>query len=129
MSTNSSTSSDTLSTKLGESNYHSWAIKMKALLMAKKLWLHVNGTITRPSDKDSLQDWLQNAYAASGLILLNIEDSQHTHVEGIEEDPAKMWTTLESIYIQKRPNMSGYSHAVLLSHHSLVMLCCLVITA
>ena len=119
MSTNSTTgssTSDVLSTKLGEHNYHSWAIKMKALLMSKKLWLHVKGTIPRPSDGDStLQDWLQNAYAASGLIILNMEDSQHIHVEDMEEEPSKIWTTLESIFIQKRPNSRFMAYSSLLS--------------
>ncbi|MGH7239232.1 MAG: hypothetical protein ACREHG_04095, partial [Candidatus Saccharimonadales bacterium] len=118
MATNSNTSSsnsDVLSTKLGESNYHSWAIKMKALLMSKKLWLHVNGTISKPQDPTAIQDWLQNAYAASGLILLNMDDSQHTHVEGLEEDPSKMWSTLEGIFVRKRPNTRFMTYSTLLS--------------
>ena len=72
--------------------------------MAKKLWMHVKSLIPKPTAPDSINDWLSNAYAASGLILLNIDDSQHTHVADMEEDPAKIWTTLESIHIQKRPN-------------------------
>jgi Reverse transcriptase (RNA-dependent DNA polymerase)/gag-polypeptide of LTR copia-type/GAG-pre-integrase domain len=119
MATTTSTttsSSDVISPKLGENNYHSWVIKMKALLMSKKLWLHVKGAISKPpNDAVGFQDFTLNSYAASGLILLNIEESQYTHVEGMEEDPSKMWITLEGIHIQKRPNTRFMAYSNLLS--------------
>jgi hypothetical protein len=116
ITTSSSPTSDVLSTKLNDFNYQSWVIKMKALLMAKKLWMHVIGIIKRPTPpSEGLDDWLINAYAASGLILLNMEDSQHTHVEGLEESPDKMWKTLEDIYVQKRPNSRFMALSNLLS--------------
>ena len=91
MSSSSSPSSDLLSAKLNESNYNQWAIKMKSLLMAKKLWMHVKGLVPKPSpSSDAFSDWLNNAYAASGLIFLNIEDSEHTHVQDMDDDPAKV---------------------------------------
>ena len=115
MSTTST--SDFLSTKLSETNYSAWLPCIKALLMSKKLWLYVIGVIKKPTDddKDKQQEWLVNAYSASGLILFNIEDSQHIHVEGMEDDPAKLWTTLESIHIQKRPNSRFMAYSTLLS--------------
>jgi hypothetical protein len=44
-----------------------------------------------------------------------MEDSQHTHVEGLEESPDKMWKTLEDIYVQKRPNSRFMALSSLLS--------------
>ena len=90
-STTTSDSVTIISVKLDESNYQSWVVKMRALLMSKKLWMYVKGDIPRPSASDStLSDWLSNAYAAAGLILLSLEDSQHTHVADMEDDPVLM---------------------------------------
>lgn len=114
-STTTSNNSDSLPIKLGEANYTAWSTKMKALLMSKKLWLYVSGGITKPSSDTNA--WLENAYAASGLMLLNMEESQHTHVVDLEEDPAKMWTTLKDIHIQKKPNSRflAYTHLLTIS--------------
>ena len=105
---------------LGESNYHQWAIQMKAYLMAKKLWLLVKGVVEKPSSSHtSYMDWLSNAYAAAGLILLTLEPSQQTHVEGMEEDPVLTWKTLEDIHVQKLPNarFAAYSNLLSISKH------------
>lgn len=105
-----------LSTKLGEANYHSWQPKMKALLMSKKLWLYVTGTIPQPpSDSSPFITWLENSQSASGLILLSLEESQLIHVPGMEENPQKMWSTLEDIHVQKRPNSRFMAYSTLLS--------------
>ena len=115
-STTTSDSITTISVKLGESNYQSWVVKMRALLMSKKLWMYVKGDIPRPSASDSsLSDWLSNAYAAAGLILLSLEDSQHTHVADMEDDPVLMWKTLEDVHVQKRPNSRFMAYSSLLS--------------
>ena len=114
----STTSSDQLPTsdKLGESNYHAWSIKVKALLMSKRLWMLVKGIIpSPPAESSQLLEWQQSAYAASGIIMLNLMESQLTHVSGMEHDPALMWTTLEDIHIQKRPNSRFVAYSTLLS--------------
>jgi len=92
----SSTSPDVfgVSVKLSEHNYQSWVLKMKAMLMSKKLWMYVTGALPKPEDASLLPEYLSNCYAAAGLILLALEDSQHTHVAGMEDDPKKMWDTL-----------------------------------
>ena len=70
--------------------------------MSKKLWMYVKGDIPRPSASDSsLSDWLSNAYAAAGLILLSLEDSQHTHVADMEDDPVLMWKTLVLVVLSQ----------------------------
>ena len=78
-STTTSDSITTISVKLGESNYQSWVVKMRALLMSKKLWMYVKGDIPRPSASGStLSDWLSNAHmlllvsSSSVLRIVNI---------------------------------------------------------
>ena len=84
--------------------------------MSKRLWILVKGTIPKPSPGDpNFLDWQSNAYAAAGLILLSLEESQHTHVAGLEEDPVLMWKTLEDVHIQKRPNSRFLAYSNLLS--------------
>src|ERR1700761_2236995 len=116
--TSSSNSMDLLtsSDKLGECNYHSWVIKMRALLMSKKLWMYVKGSISKPPSASPLfVDWQSNAFAAAGLIMLNLQDSQLTHISEMEEDPQLIWSTLKNVHIQKRPNSRFLAYSNLLS--------------
>ena len=116
MSSSNSMDLLTSSDKLGECNYHSWAIKMRALLMSKKLWMYVKGIIPKPdSASPLLMDWQSNAYAAAGLIMLNLQDSQLTHISGTEDDPQLIWDTLEAVHIQKRPNSRFMAYSNLLN--------------
>jgi hypothetical protein len=116
MSLSSTSSSDLVSSiKLNSSNYKIWEPKIKAILMAKKLWMYTNGAITKPTETTSIPDWTSNCYAAAGLILLSLEDNQLTHVAGMEDDPKKMWDTLENTHIQKRPNSRFNAYSALLS--------------
>src|SRR5215469_14682222 len=98
------------SIKLNDSNYQSWVIKIRAILMSKMLWGYVKGI--EPKDA---KDYLTKACAASGTIMLSLEDSQFTHIAGMEEDPALMWKTLEDVHIQKKPNSRHLAYATLLS--------------
>src|SRR3979490_2424743 len=40
---------------------------------------------------------------AAGDIFLGVQLDQRVHLDGIAEDPVKMWTKLESVHLQKRP--------------------------
>src|ERR1700743_910435 len=61
MSTNATDSSLSFS-KLGELNYSTWSVNMKAYLMQKKVWFIVSGEDTRPSPGSSdLREWLKDS--------------------------------------------------------------------
>lgn len=79
-------------------------MNMKAYLMQKRVYGIVKGTDTMPSPGSAnLRDWLKDQQAAAGYIFLGLEDAQKPQVQDTLDDPKKMWETLESIHVQKRP--------------------------
>ena len=93
-------------TKLGDTNYSDWVGEMHAILMTKEVWGLVKGEDTKPSDaeKEELKKWKTDQNIAAGQIFIALEPSQRVHVKGIEEDPVKMWASLESVHLQKCPS-------------------------
>ena len=53
------------------------------------------------SDKGSI--WDDNASMAAGDIFLGVQLEQRVHLDGIAEDPVKMWAKLETVHLQKHP--------------------------
>ena len=76
---------------------------MKAYLRVKGLWLLVNGTETRPKDPDGATKWDVKADKAAGELYLACSVEQRTHIEAVQDDPVKIWATLASTHLQKRP--------------------------
>src|SRR6201746_1997485 len=91
-------------TKLTSSNYATWKGEMKAYLRVKGLWLLVNGSETRPtSDTDAQVKWDVKADKAAGELYLACSVEQRMHIDTVQDDPVKIWTTLASIHLQQRP--------------------------
>jgi hypothetical protein len=91
-------------TKLTSSNYPTWKGEMKAYLRVKGLWLLVNGSETRPkSDTDAQAKWDVKADKAAGELYLACSVEQRMHIDAVQDDPVKIWTTLASIHLQQRP--------------------------
>jgi hypothetical protein len=91
-------------TKLTSSNYPTWKGEMKAYLRVKGLWLLVNGSETRPtSDNDLQAKWDVKADKAAGELYLACFVEQRMHIDAVQDDPVKIWTTLASIHLQQRP--------------------------
>ena len=89
---------------------------MKAQLQSKKVWMVVSGLHSKPaSTASNYMDWLEKEEVAAGMIYLALEDDQKVQVETYQDDPRKMWETLESIHIQKRPSTRFNAYNTLLS--------------
>ena len=102
--------------KLGEDNYPTWCLDMKAYLMKMKVWGIVKATDTKPPDGDAnLRDWLKDEQQAAGLIFLGLQDGQKSQIEAYLDDPKLMWETLASIHVQKRPSPRFNAYNSLLS--------------
>ena len=101
-----STSSSTPSfPKLCSSNYSTWKGEMKAFLRTKSLWTIVSGAEKHPDDsKANLQaKWDVGAEKAAGQLYLSLSAEQRTHIDAVQDDPAQIWSTLESIHLQQHP--------------------------
>ena len=55
---------------------------------------------SRPSE---LLDWKMRAQKAAGALFLAVEHEQRVHLGGIETDPIKIWSKLETVHLNKRP--------------------------
>lgn len=102
--------------RLNGANYVDWDFLMQARLRSRKLWRIVSGEKKRPSDppanasaetKAAIEadqgDWDDLRDAAAGQIAASLDASQRIHIEGIFDDPVKMWATLKAVHSQQKP--------------------------
>ena len=71
------------------------------------------------AEQKKLDDWDELNDQGSGELYLYLSDSQKVHVRGLEDDLAKMWTSLETLHVQKRPATRFNAYSALLSIHKL----------
>jgi hypothetical protein len=88
--------------KLSSANYNDWSVEMEAWLRAQGVWNIVAGISTIPSDSDKREEWEMKASKASGWIVLYVDKSQRVHLDGIRDDPVKMWKKLKSIHQKQK---------------------------
>ncbi|ETW78201.1 hypothetical protein HETIRDRAFT_55839, partial [Heterobasidion irregulare TC 32-1] len=93
---------------LNNRNYPSWSKEIKAWLRLKGLWLLVYGDETapvgtkeKPADPREVAEWKRNAQKAAGALLLSVEDQFRGILDGIEDNPIAIWTTLEEQFNKK----------------------------
>ncbi|THH26556.1 hypothetical protein EUX98_g7635 [Antrodiella citrinella] len=80
-------------TPLSDHNFSTWKPEISALLRAKGLWRIVNGTAPSPKadDVDKVAAYQEKQDKAAGLLALSLSSAQRIHIQGIEDDPAKIW--------------------------------------
>ena len=78
---------------LDGSNWMTWKIQMKHMLLDKGLWQHITGNAERPAGREQLTKFEQAAQKANTMIYLHVAQSQ-IYVIGDEEDPAVTWKKL-----------------------------------
>ena len=78
---------------------------MKAFLCTKGLWTIVSGAEKCPEDsKADLQaKWDVRVDKATGQLYLSLSAEQRTHIDAVQDNPAQIWSTLESIHLQQCP--------------------------
>ncbi|KAF9553961.1 hypothetical protein CPC08DRAFT_737803 [Agrocybe pediades] len=92
-------------TKLGATNYPTWAGEMQAWLRAQSVWRIVSGESTIPTLPSPPTEAQLAAYnSCAVLLMLCVEDDKKIHLTTISDDPKAMWKKLEDIHrLQKRP--------------------------
>ncbi|KAF9791285.1 hypothetical protein BJ322DRAFT_999594 [Thelephora terrestris] len=86
-------------TRLNDSNYVSWSLRMEAELVRKDLWGWVSGEQgmpeaiqEAPAAEDGTPAWAE----ARAEIILRVEDSQLSHVTST--NPAEIWDQLKLVH-------------------------------
>jgi hypothetical protein len=65
--------------------------------------MRVHLTEVEAKERETWQDRVLRP--AGELYYLAISDEQKTHLEGIEDDPVKIWAKLASVHLQKVPGV------------------------
>lgn len=99
--------------RLNATNYSTWSGEMEAWLRASGLWRLVSGSQSAPTlpsppseaQLAAMDAWEAKVDRAAGHLYLMVEPEQRIHFNGIQDDPVKMWTSLQSVHLQKRPGM------------------------
>ena len=93
---------------LNNRDYPSWSKEIKAWLRLKGLWLLVSGDEQAPvgskeksAEAKEVAEWKRNAQKAAGALLLSVEEQFRGVLDGIEDDPIAIWTTLEEQFNKK----------------------------
>lgn len=86
--------------KLNDTNYESWKIQIRSVLVCNELWKYTSGTEIRTIENDNV--WTSKDEKALALILLSISKNQLTHVKKATTSH-EAWDKLRSIYESRGP--------------------------
>jgi len=81
--------------KLTDTNYESWKIQMRSVLVVNDLWGYVSGEIA-PTEA-SQAEWKQKDRKTLALITLSRSQNQITHIKKAETS-AEAWIELEKVH-------------------------------
>ena len=75
------------------------------------LWRLVTAKELKPkSDDEKIEKWELKAEKAAGAIRSTVSSDLKVHIRDCEDDPVKIWSTLEGAFIQQRtaPRFNAY---------------------
>ena len=81
-------------------NYATWKVQCRMALIKEGYWSIVNKTETAPTAADAAQKFTTRRGKALALIGLTIDPSS-LYLIGDEDDPCKVWETLEGQFQRK----------------------------
>jgi gag-polypeptide of LTR copia-type len=87
--------------------------------MTANAWRIVTGELKQPAEVNAaaLDGWLLKREEAAGIILNSLTPTQYVHIEGMMDDPVKMWNKLRSSHHSQEANSRYHSMQKLLSIH------------
>jgi hypothetical protein len=90
---------------LTNDNYLNWSRIMDAYFRVSGVHRLIHGLETRPRDDDSddQASWDDRAMKAAGAIGMVIDETNATHVRGLEDDPIAMWKKLDEVHNSRTP--------------------------
>ncbi|XP_067215707.1 uncharacterized protein [Linepithema humile] len=86
--------------KLNDTNYESWKIQIKSVLVCNELWKYTSGTEIRTPENSDV--WTSKDEKALALILLSISKNQLNHVKKATTSH-EAWEKLTNIYESRGP--------------------------
>ncbi|XP_070158031.1 uncharacterized protein [Polyergus mexicanus] len=86
--------------KLNDTNYESWKIQIKSVLVCNELWKYTSGTEIRTTENSDM--WTSKDEKALALVLLSISKNQLNHIKKATISH-EAWEKLRSIYESRGP--------------------------
>ena len=88
--------------KLGESNFDSWSVQMKSVLVHLELWDVACGKLAKPEDPSEAATWVAKDEKALASILLCVKPSQVIHIKKCST-ANEAWRKLQTTYEPRGP--------------------------
>lgn len=88
--------------KLGETNYESWRLQMRSVLVCNELWNYADGLNVKPEDPAKLVLWDAKDAKALALILLGVKENQLSHIKKVKTSH-EAWKVLEKVHASAGP--------------------------
>lgn len=88
--------------KLDESNYDSWAIQMRSILIHSGQWNIVNGKLKQEDVKERADQWLHEDEKALASIFLCVKPTQLGYIRNCTTSH-DAWKKLEETYVPRGP--------------------------
>lgn len=89
--------------RLAASNYDSWSVQMRSVLIFQNLWGYVDGTKVKPEATSAeYADWSSSDGRALALILMSVKPTQLSYIKK-SETSAMAWQKLKGVYAASRP--------------------------
>lgn len=86
--------------KLSDTNYESWKIQIKSVLVCNELWKYTSGEEIQTSENSAT--WISKDEKALALILLSTSKTQLNHIKKATTSH-EAWEKLKNIYESKGP--------------------------
>lgn len=67
--------------KLNATNYASWKIQMRSILIFQEIWPFVSGQNLKPVDEGEAAKWMSQDEKTLSLIFLNMKSTELIHVK------------------------------------------------
>lgn len=88
---------------LERDNYAEWTRKINAFFRFNNLYNIVHGREARPTNAADQPDWDKREMQATGAIEISLDNTNATHIHGIEGQAVQMWQKLESVHNTRTP--------------------------
>ncbi|KAI8124587.1 Retrovirus-related Pol polyprotein from transposon TNT 1-94 [Lucilia cuprina] len=88
--------------KLDNSNYDTWCVQMKCILVQSDLWSIANGTVVKPADKVQSELWQQKNEKALATIILSVKTNQLNYIKNCKS-ALEAWKKLGDVYRPSGP--------------------------
>ena len=92
----------------GVSNYIPWKVRIIAVFKELRVWNFINSVMTKPTNKDELEEFEAHEARAQRIILDGVKDHlipHHLIPHSVDKKTAKdMWDTLTKLFEAKNEN-------------------------